>query len=78
MPDVIILFGSASKGEDVKGSDIDLYLQCRERKLNISRYEKEVKRGISLFFEKNFDTLSEELKRNIVNGDKLRGYLKAV
>ena len=32
MPDVIILFGSASKGEDVKGSDIDLYLQCDEKK----------------------------------------------
>ena len=75
MPDVIILFGSASRGEDIKGSDIDLYLQCDEKKLDLSKYEKELKRKINLFFEKNFDRLSEELKRNIINGDKLRGYL---
>ena len=36
MPDVIILFGSASKGEDLKESDIDLFLLCRERKLDLS------------------------------------------
>lgn len=76
MPDVIILFGSASKGEDVKGSDIDLYLQCDEKKLELSKYEKELKRKINLFFEKNFDKLSEELKKNIINGDKLKGYLR--
>ena len=28
MPDVIILFGSASKGEDTIESDIDLFLLC--------------------------------------------------
>lgn len=75
MPDAIILFGSASKGEDVKGSDIDLYLQCEEKKLDLSKYEKELKRKIHLFFEKNFNKLSEELKKNIINGDKLKGYL---
>lgn len=76
MPDVIILFGSASKGEDVKDSDIDLYLQCDEKKLDLDKYEKGLNREINLFFEKNFDKLSEELKRNIINGDKLKGYLK--
>lgn len=76
MPDVIILFGSASKGEDVGGSDIDLYLQCGEKKLDLSKYEKELKRKVNLFFEKNFGKLSEELKSNIINGDKLKGYLR--
>ena len=76
IPDVIILFGSASKGEDIKDSDIDLYLQCNEKKLNLSKYEKELKRKINIFFEKNFDKLSEELKQNIINGDKLKGYLR--
>lgn len=75
MPDVVILFGSASRGEDIKGSDIDLYLQCEGKKLDLSKYEKELKRKINLFFEKNFDKLSEELKKNIINGDKLKGYL---
>ena len=76
MPDVIILFGSASKGEDIEGSDIDLYLQCEEKKLDLEKYEKELKRKINLFFEKNFNKLSEELKSNIINGDKLKGYLR--
>lgn len=76
MPDVIILFGSASKGEDVKGSDIDLYLQCDEKKLDLSKYEKELNRNINLFFEKNFNKLSKELKKNMINGDKLEGYLR--
>ncbi|MFH0876390.1 MAG: nucleotidyltransferase domain-containing protein [archaeon] len=75
MPDVIILFGSASKGEDIKESDIDIYLQCEEKKNDLSRYEKELNRKINLFFEKNFNKLSEELKKNIINGDKLKGYL---
>ena len=76
MPDVIILFGSASKGEDVKDSDIDLYLQCDEKKLDLSKYEGELKRKINLFFKKSFDKLSEELKKNIINGYKLKGYLR--
>jgi len=75
MPDVIVLFGSASKGEDINGSDVDIYLQCGEKKLDLSKYEKELKRKVSLFFEKNFDKLSKELKKNIMNGDKLKGYL---
>ena len=76
MPDVIVLFGSASKGEDVKGSDIDLFLQCKAKKVDLTRYEKELKRTINLFFHDNFDTLSKELKLNIINGYKLQGYLK--
>jgi|TARA_B100001971_G_scaffold104948_1_gene96594 predicted nucleotidyltransferase len=76
MPDAIILFGSASKGEDIKGSDIDLYVQCNEKKLELSKYEKKLNRKINLFFEKNFDKLSSELKQNIINGDKLKGFLK--
>ncbi len=76
LPDVIILFGSASRGEDIKDSDIDLYLQCSAKKLEVKKYEKDLNRKINLFFEKNFDKLSEELKQNIINGDKLKGYLR--
>jgi len=76
MPEVIVLFGSASRGEDVKGSDIDLYLQCDEKKMDLSKYEKELDRKVNLFFENNFNKLSEELKSNIINGDKLKGYLR--
>jgi len=76
LPDCIILFGSASKGEDVEESDIDLFVQAREKKLNLEKYEKLLNRRISLFFEENFSRLSKELKNNILNGIVLKGYIK--
>lgn len=75
MPGSIILFGSASRGEDTKESDIDIFLQCSEKKLDLVKYEKKLNRKISLFFEKNSGNLSKELKKNIINGDRLKGYL---
>ena len=76
MPDVIILFGSASRGEDTIESDIDLYLLCKERKLDMQEFEKKTKRKISLLFSENINKLSNELKNNIINGTILKGYLK--
>ncbi|MFH0831828.1 MAG: nucleotidyltransferase domain-containing protein [archaeon] len=76
MPDSIILFGSASKGEDVENSDIDLFVQAPEKKLNLEKYEKLLNRKITLFFEENFSRLPDELKNNILNGIILKGYVK--
>ena len=75
-PNVIVLFGSASKGEDIESSDIDLFVQAREKKLNLSKFEKMLNRKISLFFKEDFSKLNDELKNNIINGIKLKGYLK--
>ena len=76
LPNVIILFGSASKGEDLDESDIDLFVLSREKKLDFTKYEKLLNREIALFFEENFSKLSPELKNNILNGIILKGYLK--
>ena len=76
MPDVIILFGSAAMGEDLKESDLDLFLQSKKTKLNLDKYEKMLKRRINPFFSNNFNLLSNELKNNILNGIILKGYLK--
>ena len=76
MPEVIILFGSASRGEDVKDSDIDLFLQCKEKKMDLIKFEKELNRKVNVFFEENFDKLSKELKQNVINGYKLNGFLR--
>jgi predicted nucleotidyltransferase len=75
MPDVIILFGSAARGEDLKGSDLDIFMQCKESGLNLTRFEKILERSINPFFG-NFNALSKELKNNILNGMILKGYLK--
>ncbi|MCE8429164.1 MAG: nucleotidyltransferase domain-containing protein [Candidatus Methanoperedens sp.] len=76
IPDVIILFGSASKGEDLIESDIDLFLLCKERKLDLTFFENKIKKKISLLFSENFGDLSNELKNNLLNGVILKGYLK--
>jgi len=76
MPNAIILFGSSSKGEDIEESDIDLFIQSPEKKLDLEKYEKILKKKISLFFKEDFSKLSNELKNNILNGIILRGYLK--
>ena len=75
-PDVIILFGSCSRGEDVENSDIDLFIQAKEKKLTFKRYEKLLNRKISPFFEEKFLNLPSELKNNILNGIVLKGYIK--
>lgn len=76
MPDAIILFGSASRGEDIEESDIDLFIQSPQKNLNLSKYERTLNRNINLFFEEKFSRLSPELKNNILNGIVLRGYIK--
>ena len=50
MPDAIVLFGSAARGEDILTSDLDLFMQCKERKAELQRFEKKIGRKISLFF----------------------------
>ena len=75
-PDAIILFGSASRGEDLKHSDIDIFLLCKERKLDLQIYEKKLKRTTSLHFASKFNTLPKELRNNILNGIILKGYIK--
>ena len=76
LPDAIVLFGSASKGEDLKESDIDLFVQSPQKKLELVKYEKQLNRKIAIFFEENFSRLSPELKNNVLNGIVLKGYLK--
>ncbi len=76
VPEVIILFGSFSLGEDTETSDIDLFVQASEKKLNLGKYEKMLGKEINIFYESKFSRLSKELKNNIINGTKLKGYLK--
>lgn len=76
LPSAIILFGSASKGEDLEESDIDLFIQAKEKRLDLIKYERLLNRRITLFFEENFSKLAIELKNNILNGIVLRGYIK--
>jgi predicted nucleotidyltransferase len=76
VPDVIVLFGSASRGEDIETSDIDLFLIAKEKKIKLDIFEKKLKRKISLHFENDILDTPKELKNNIINGIVVYGYLK--
>jgi|SRR3989344_973416 len=73
-PNCIILFGSASRGEDTENSDVDLFIQSKELDLNLIKYEKLLNRKINLLFEPNIKNLNKELLNNLINGEKLYGY----
>jgi len=75
-PRCIILFGSVRKGEYTKKSDIDLFVQAKEKPINLEKYEKKLKHTINLFFEESLKKLSNELRDNIINGIKLSGHIK--
>lgn len=75
-PKSIVLFGSYQRGEDNEGSDIDLFIECKEEELSISAFEKKLRRKIELHFKKDFTSYSKELRNNIINGIILSGYLE--
>jgi predicted nucleotidyltransferase len=65
----IILFGSYSKGEDTIKSDIDLaIIGSKEKQLNLSNFEKFLKREIIINFYSSFKDIKKELKESLCNG----------
>ncbi|MFA6888491.1 MAG: nucleotidyltransferase domain-containing protein [Candidatus Woesearchaeota archaeon] len=75
-PKVIVLFGSYRRGEDVESSDIDLFVECKEEQINITKYEKIFAKKIQFHFKENFLTYPKELKNNIINGIVMSGFLE--
>src|SRR3989344_5750055 len=76
-PSCIILFGSVRKGESVRDSDIDLFIETPIKKdLHIEIFEKKLKHPLQLFIHKDIHELPPKLFNNIVNGIKLYGSFK--
>ena len=74
--ETIYLFGSLAKGEDTIDSDIDFYVQATEQNLDLQKYEKKINKKIQLFFSEDINEIPKELRNNILNGIKLRGFNK--
>lgn len=71
----IILFGSFRKGEAVKDSDIDIFVECaREKEVNLGEFEKKLGHKIQVFTKPKITLLPAHLLNNVVNGIKLKGY----
>lgn len=73
-PSCIILFGSIRKGESVKESDIDIFVESHVKKeLNLKKFEKKIGHKIQLFAEPSINKMQKNLFNNIINGIKLYG-----
>ncbi|HLD11120.1 MAG TPA: nucleotidyltransferase domain-containing protein [Candidatus Nanoarchaeia archaeon] len=75
----IILFGSFSKGLDIKQSDIDLVIISENTKEfpNLKIFEKKLNREIQIFAVKNLKNLkNNHLINNVLNGIILQGEVK--
>ena len=70
------MFGSCAKGEYNSKSDIDLFVEDKKSKLDLVEYENVLKHRINIFFDKSIHNLSQELTNNILNGEKLYGFIR--
>lgn len=76
-PSCIIVFGSVRKGDSVKESDIDIFVESAVKKnIELKKYEKKLEHEIQLFVESNINKLQSHLFNNVVNGIKLYGSFK--
>ena len=75
-PKAIVVFGSVQKGTYLKHSDIDIFIQGREKKIDLSAFEQKLGKDIQLLFEEDLNNLSTGLRNNIINGNTISGALQ--
>jgi predicted nucleotidyltransferase len=76
-PSLIILFGSIRKGDSIKESDIDIFIEtCVDKKLDLKNFEKKLGHNIEIFLETDMNNLQKNLFNNIINGISLFGRVK--
>ena len=83
-PEAIVLFGSFSKAEDNKNSDVDiLIISSKKQEPNVEKFEKKLNHKIQLFIhsKKKLEKLknkNKELFNNWINGIVVYGYFEAL
>ncbi len=81
-PEAVILFGSAARGEDIKRSDIDIFiLTTKKKEVSVEKFEKKLKKPLKLLImdKKEFEIAKKrnpELINSIANGIALKGHLE--
>lgn len=74
----IILFGSFSRSDWYKESDIDVFIYGNPKGLNVGKYESELHRDIQVFIGRNKKEIKKfgtSLLRNIIKGNIIKGDL---
>ena len=69
-PKSIILFGSYDKGEDIESSDVDIFVDSKKFKIDLTKYEKYLNRNIHILFK---GEPSKDLMESINQGTILFG-----
>jgi len=70
----IVLFGSYSSGEDTVTSDVDIaVIGAKEKKMDLSRYEKVLGRPLRLMYLRSLADVSKEFRESLFNGIVLEG-----
>ena len=75
-PEVIILYGSFSKGESIENSDIDLFILGKDKNIELTNFERKLNKKIHILSNESIKEIPSELKNNILNGLILKGYIK--
>lgn len=81
-PAAIVIFGSYSKGENDKNSDIDLFiLSNRKKEISLEEFERKLKAKVQLFIKNKSEFIklqkeNKNLVNSILNGIVIKGYLE--
>ncbi len=75
-PSCVVIFGSYQRGEDIEDSDIDIFIEAKEKNINLKPFERILGRKIQLHWNPQFKAYAKELKNNIANGWIMYGYLE--
>ena len=68
-----VVFGSYSIGEDREDSDIDLLIVSKNKKIDLEKFEKELKREINILVLNNINKLEEPILNKVYNGFTICG-----
>ncbi len=75
-PKAIILFGSASRGEDIETSDIDIVVVSKTKKaVELGTFEKNIQRKIHVIIVDNIDEFDKSIRNKVINGVILYGWI---
>jgi predicted nucleotidyltransferase len=82
-PSAILLFGSIQKGDSVKESDVDIFVESPveesirvEMDLDLGKFERKIGHKIQLFVKSDINKLNDHLFNNVNNGIRLFGGVK--
>jgi predicted nucleotidyltransferase len=73
-PKVLVVYGSYALGEDVEGSDLDIFALSKTKKeVDLKKFELKLKRRVHLLIIDNLNKLDRSLLKKIYNGIVLYG-----